>query len=91
MTLNHLNAKFLQSNPVPATPYGTALVRSIRESLLLDRPEPLTVGSELFEWLMEVTESTPTATTNGVEFVRVTGLNENFVDVINQPSGTKLK
>jgi hypothetical protein len=80
MTLNHLNTKFLQSNPVPATPFGTALIKQIREAILLHRPDPIHVGEELFDWLLTITETTPTATTQGKKFLRVYS-GESFVDI----------
>lgn len=82
MTLTHLNQSLLDSPALPVTRYGNDLVKSIRESLLLHRPEPLRVPEQSFRWLLSLTETKPTATTNGVQFVRVQS-GENFVDVIN--------
>lgn len=83
MTLTHLNKKFLQSNPYEANPYGTALVKTIREKLLLPGKTQIDVEENTFEWLLEMTDSTPTASTLGNNFIRITsGDGESFVDVI---------
>jgi hypothetical protein len=84
MKLEHLNQRFLESNPYEANPLGVALVRSIREKLLTPRPAPLHAGVDLFTWLLEMTDTNPTATSQGVRFVRITVGAENFVDVIEQ-------
>jgi hypothetical protein len=81
MTLTHLNNCFAQTSPLSTRQAQTDLVRSIREALLLPRPDPIKVEEDNFQWLLSLTDSNLTATSNGVEFVRVTGLNENFVDV----------
>lgn len=94
MTLDHLNQKFLQSNPLPATPFGTALVRTIRERLLIQNTLPVYAGKEVFEWLLEMTGAAPTATTFGTRFLRITK-DGYFVDVIENKAlnveATKIK
>lgn len=81
MTLTHLNEKFLQSPPLPANPFGTALVKTIREKLLTPNVEPIYASSELFDWLLTMIDSAPTATTFGSRFFRVYK-DEDFIDII---------
>lgn len=83
MTLDHLNQKFLQSNPYEVNPMETALIKVIREYILLRNiGNPIVAGEPLFKWLMELTDTNPTATSQGNRFIRITGNDENFIDVI---------
>lgn len=82
MKLEYLNERFLQSNPHDSNEWQVDLIRSIREKMLLPRPDPIRATKAQFNWLLWLCDINPTATSNGVEFVRVTGLNENFLDVI---------
>ena len=82
MTLAHLNKKFLQSNPFEVNPMETALVRTIRAGLLRPRPTQIHAVQDHFKWLLELTDTNPTATRLGTRFIRITGNDENFIDVI---------
>lgn len=80
MTLDHLNKKFLQSNPYDATPYGTALIKEIRNTLLIHRYHSIVAGDVAFNWLLKTTGAAPTATNLGKRFLRVTK-DDNIIDV----------